>query len=146
MREPNNARLPERQRKVCGYLYMEGDVQEPQETAEPFLAVIRDRKGHLHLRRMPPSNPPNAARRRWQSPSPSTLTALRKRAGLTQEQAAALCLSGANSWKAWESGRRLMHPAIFHVFKEACVDLGGHWAAMRKDSANPVLDSGRMSR
>ena len=48
MREPNNARLPERQRKVCGYLYMEGDVQEPQETAEPFLAVIRDRKGHLH--------------------------------------------------------------------------------------------------
>ena len=119
MREPNNARLPERQRKVCGYLYMEGDVQEPQETAEPFLAVIRDRKGHLHLRRMPPSNPPNAARRRWQHPSPAALRVLRKRAGLTQEQAAALCLSGTSSWKDWESGRRQMHPVIFHVFSGA---------------------------
>ena len=120
MREPNSAAQPKRQRKICGYLYMEGDRQEPQETTEPFLAAIRDRQGHLHLKMMPPSNPPGAARRRWRSPSPATLCVQRKRAGLTQEQAAALCFSGASSWKAWESGRRQMPPAIFHVFTSAC--------------------------
>ncbi|EQD35296.1 hypothetical protein B1A_18361 [mine drainage metagenome] len=125
MRKPNSAGLPERQRKVCDYLYMEGDVQEPQKTTMPFLAAIRDREGHMHLKIMPPSNPTSAARSRWRSPSPATLKTLRRKAGLTQVQAAALCLSAPRSWQDWESGRRRMHPAIFRVFEEACTGLGG---------------------
>jgi DNA-binding transcriptional regulator YiaG len=129
MRKPNSAELPERQRKVCGYLYTAGDVQEPQKTTKPFLAAIRDSKGRMHLKIMPPSRPTRGGRSRWRSPSSATIKRLRTSAHLTQVQAAAISCSAVRSWQDWESGRRLMHPALFHVFDEGCTALGSHWVA-----------------
>ncbi len=119
----------EKQRKVPGYLYEEGDAQKPESTRKPFMAVIRDRKGHPRLKAIPPSKPTGASRSRWRSPSPAVLKNLREKAELTQAQAAAICLSALRSWQDWEGGRRRMHPAIFRVFEEACAGLEGYWQA-----------------
>lgn len=51
------------------------------------------------------------------SPTPATIRAARKAAGLTQTQAAALVLTGLRRWQAWEYGENVMHPAFWQLFR-----------------------------
>ena len=55
------------------------------------------------------------------SPTPEDVISARKRAGLTQEQAAALIYKDVSSWRRWEadktkSSARDMDPAFFELF------------------------------
>ncbi len=128
MKKSNRPVTAEKRRKIECYLYTEGDVAEPSRTSKPFLAFIRDSNGRMHIKIMPPSKLTHGGRSRWRSPSSTRIKKLRSCAQLTQSQAAAISHSALRSWQDWESGRRLMHPAIFRVFAEACTGLGSHWA------------------
>ena len=49
-------------------------------------------------------------------PSPKTILAARKAAGLTQKAAAEKCLASVTLWRAWEHGKRSMPPALWRMF------------------------------
>ena len=51
--------------------------------------------------------------RHYYQTTPQALKDLRRRAGLTQAQAAQACLSTLKEWREFESGRVRMHPAIY---------------------------------
>jgi len=51
------------------------------------------------------------------NPSPQQVRQLRKDAGLTQTQAAALVHTSLRAWQQWEAGDRKMHPAFFELAK-----------------------------
>ncbi len=51
------------------------------------------------------------------NPTPDEIRAARERAGLTQDEAAALVLSTLRSWQRYEYGERRMHPAIWELFR-----------------------------
>ena len=48
-----------------------------------------------------------------QSPTPEELMNLRECHRLTQRRAARLVCSSVRAWQYWESGKHLMHPAIW---------------------------------
>lgn len=66
---------------------------------------------------------------------PQVLKELRRQSGLTQSQAANLCLSTLKEWREWESGRERMHPAIFRTFLCALVEHHGWPASAMKTAA-----------
>jgi DNA-binding XRE family transcriptional regulator len=51
------------------------------------------------------------------NPEPSQIKEVRKRAGLTQTQAAELIYSTKRTWQGWEAGINSMHPALWELFK-----------------------------
>lgn len=51
------------------------------------------------------------------SPTPQTILAARKSAGLTQVRAAALIDAKPRTWQDWEGGRRNMPASKFVAFK-----------------------------
>lgn len=50
-------------------------------------------------------------------PTTDEIIAARKRAGLTQTEAAALVYSTLRAWQFWEAGERPMHPAFWDLFR-----------------------------
>ena len=50
------------------------------------------------------------------TPDPEAIRSARKRAELTQAQAAGLIGAGVRTWEDWEAGRRNMPPAKWHFF------------------------------
>lgn len=51
-----------------------------------------------------------------ESPSPAQIKAARKKAGITQTQAAQLAQSTLRRWQDWEGGEHRMHPGLFELF------------------------------
>ena len=51
------------------------------------------------------------------SPKPTTIRNLRLKLGVTQEEAAALVMASARTWRAWEAGFRNMPAAKWHLMK-----------------------------
>jgi DNA (cytosine-5)-methyltransferase 1 len=51
------------------------------------------------------------------NPAPAEVRAARLAAGLTQNEAAALLLTGLRAYQQWESGERKMHPAFWLLFR-----------------------------
>lgn len=51
------------------------------------------------------------------NPTPEDIRSERKRAGLTQREAAALIYATQSAWEDWEQGRRRMHPALWELFR-----------------------------
>ena len=51
-------------------------------------------------------------------PSPNTIRAVRKAAGLTQSEAAALIGFTRRAWQSWEIGARSMRPQLLRMFKK----------------------------
>lgn len=50
------------------------------------------------------------------NPTAEEIQSARAEAGLTQAEAAALIDSNVHSWRHWEQGKRLMHPAFWRLF------------------------------
>jgi putative transcriptional regulator len=50
------------------------------------------------------------------APEPSVIEGARRRAGLTQTQAAELVHGSLRGWQQWEAGDRRMHPAFWELF------------------------------
>ena len=65
------------------------------------------------------TNHPNRSRRGnpAANPTPEDISSARKRAGLTQREAAALIYATQSAWEDWEQGRRRMHPALWELFR-----------------------------
>lgn len=53
----------------------------------------------------------------WRRPTSEAIRKARIRANLTQREAAETCGYSSSSWRAWESGKRGMHPVIWQVFQ-----------------------------
>lgn len=51
------------------------------------------------------------------APKPQRIRAARKRAGLTQTEAAALLHTGLRTWQQWEGDEAEMHPAFWELFE-----------------------------
>jgi DNA (cytosine-5)-methyltransferase 1 len=51
------------------------------------------------------------------APRPADVLAARKRAGLTQTEAARVIYSTLRTWQDWESGARNCHPAMLELFQ-----------------------------
>ncbi len=70
------------------------------------------------------TNHPNRSRHSLsaaRNPSPEEIRAARDRAGLTQEQAAALVYANRRAWQNWEAAvsapeNRAMHPGLYELF------------------------------
>lgn len=61
---------------------------------------------------------PNRSRHRpRRHPRPAEIRSARERAGLTQAQAAALVYCTWQGWAKWEAGDRLMHPAMWELWR-----------------------------
>jgi len=65
---------------------------------------------------------------------PQILKDLRLQSGLSQSQAAKLCLSTLREWREWESGRVRMRPTDFKAFIRALVEYHGWPAAPNRGS------------
>jgi len=65
------------------------------------------------------TNHPNRSRVKTaaSNPTPVEVHQMRKDAGLTQPQAAAVVYTTVRSWQNWESGEKRMHPGLFELFK-----------------------------
>lgn len=50
-------------------------------------------------------------------PTPATIRAARKAAGMTQAEAGALVYHARRSWQDWERGERAMDQAVFELFQ-----------------------------
>ena len=110
-----------KKKKIEGYLLNASDpAKTPSKATQPYLVAIRDKDGSLTFKSINPERVKSkTGNARWRNPSPQQLRKLRTSAGLTQAQAATLCLSAPRSWQDWEYGKRKMHPAIFQVFAAA---------------------------
>ena len=76
------------------------------------------------------TNHPNRNRRGnpAANPTPEDIRDARKRAGLTQREAAALIYATQSAWEDWEQGRRRMHPALWELFRLKVTE---SWAEIR---------------
>ena len=54
--------------------------------------------------------------RRVTAPTGAQVAQGREKAGLTQQQAAAIVHSTARRWREWESGDHSMHPGLWELF------------------------------
>lgn len=52
------------------------------------------------------------------TPTPEEVLAVRKAAGMTQEEAGAVLFCSRRGWQEWEKGRRDMHPAFWDLFND----------------------------
>ncbi len=51
------------------------------------------------------------------NPDPTKILSARKKAKLTQSQAAAIVFTTCRVWQQWEAGDRRMHQAFWELFK-----------------------------
>lgn len=63
---------------------------------------------------MRPAGPPR--KRPVKNPLPAEIRRARRKAGLTQGEAAELVHAARNAWESWEQGLRRMHPGLWELF------------------------------